>query len=213
MKFLTNILAKFKGKPKAASDIWKDNEGVINFAFSAGGKDYYCFDDLINKPYKRALAAIDFYRELSMNVDKEYLKLHYAKAKEILSGKAINIQDIIKLTQINEFLGERLFKLGPSPDLIYKLASVVYFDKSENPTNYDFKFNQEKIKGWKKEFPDGSFFLQKPIKTLVPFLNESQESLNTYLQVWAGIESLHLESLSLQQSEAKDLKESSNTAQ
>ena len=191
MKFLTNILNAFKKKPKSASDIWKDTRFVIKFAFQCDGIDYYCFEDLVNKPYERALTAIDFYSELQMNIDHEYLTLHIKAMREILNSSKISIFDIHKL---NEQMAERVGMIR-SPELIYKLASVVYFDKNENPTTYDFKYNQEKIKSWKKSFPDGSFFLQTPIQALVPFLTDSELNLETYQSLWEKVAKVHSDTL------------------
>lgn len=199
---IRNLKSVFKKHPK---DIWPDSKFVIKYAFTACGRDYYMMDDLVNLPYERALTAIDFYNEFSMGVDVEFLKLHTAKVRELLTTKkTINVFEINKL---NEQLAERV-EFIRSPNLIYKLASVVYFDKSESPTVYDFKYNDEKIKRWKDEFKDGSFFLLKPIQELVPFLAESELNLKTYQETWDKIERLHLEGVSLQSSENSSSRES-----
>jgi len=192
MKYLQRIWSIFRHKPKAASDIWKDSRFVINYAFTADGTDYYCFDDMVNKPYERALTAIDFYSELQMNCDHDYLVLHVKAIREVLNSAKINIFEINK---INEQMAERIAMIR-SPELIYKLASVVYFDKKENPTAYDFKYNQEKIKRWKEAFPSGSFFSQEPIKVLVPFLVDSEQNLETYQSLWEKVHQYHLDVLS-----------------
>lgn len=192
LKLIQNIKAAFRKHPK---ELWPDSRFVIKHAFRACGKDYYMMDDMVNLPYERALTAIDFYNEFSMGVDIEFLKLHTAKIRELLTTKkTINVFEINKL---NEQLAEKVDFIR-SPNLIYKLASVVYFDKSEDPTTYDFKYNDEKIKRWKSEFKEGSFFLLKPIKDLVPFLAESQLNLKTYLEMWEKVEKVHLEGVSLQ---------------
>ena len=183
------LLSKFKRKPKTGSEIWKDSAYVINFSFSSGGVDYYCFEDSTNIPYERAFTTMDFFNEVSMNVDIEYLKLHTKAIKNILSKTTINVFDINKL---NEQLNEKITMIR-SPDLIMKLASVIYFDKNESPIKYDFIYNQKKIARWNKEFPDGSFFLSKPISVLLPSLNESPENLKNYRELFQKVDSLHLE--------------------
>lgn len=201
MKFLQNIFKKFKRKPKLASDIWRDSRFVINHAFTADGVDYYCFDDLVNQPYERALTSIDFYNELQMNVDHEYLSAQVKAIREILTAPKINIFDIHK---INEQMAERIGMIR-SPELIYKLASVIYFDKNENPTVYDFKYNQEKIKRWKEAFPDGSFFSQAPIRALHPFLVDSEMNFLTYQSLWEKVAKRHLDVLLSHLSESINL--------
>jgi hypothetical protein len=66
-------------------------------------------------------------------------------------------------------------------DLVYKLASVVFFDKSESPTHYEHGYNQKKIEHWKKNASMYDFFLQMPLQELVPFLKQSGEDTQVYL--------------------------------
>lgn len=200
MNTLKKLIAAFgRVFRKHSKDIWKDSRFVIKHAFTSNGIDYYCMDDLVNMPYERALTAIDFYNEFSMGVDVEFLKMHVAKVRELLTTKrTINVFEINK---INEQLAERI-EFIHSPNLIYKLASVVYFDSNEDPTTYDFKYNDEKIKRWKREYKDGSFFLLKPIQELVPFLKESELNLKIYQEMWEKVEKIHLDGVSLQSSES-----------
>ncbi len=146
MKFLRNIFRKLRS-PKDPKSIWKDSRYVIEFAFQAGGESYYKFNDLANMPYERAFTSVDFYTEMQMNVDYAYLKQHVKAVREILTKNKINVFDVHKL---NEQMAERLDMIR-SANLMYKLASVVYFDKNENPSVYDAKYNIEKIKRWKKK--------------------------------------------------------------
>jgi hypothetical protein len=53
-------------------------------------------------------------------------------------------------------------------DLMYKLASVLYIDKKENPYNYDTEYNDKKIKSWQKDKQIDSFFLQMPLSDYLP---------------------------------------------
>jgi hypothetical protein len=46
-------------------------------------------------------------------------------------------------------LAQRL-KLPKDTELLYKLASVVYFDKEESPEVYDFEYAKKKIAFWKE---------------------------------------------------------------
>jgi hypothetical protein len=84
--------------------------------------------------------------------------------------------NIFKIRELNQFLKERIDFVYDS-DLVYKLASVIYFDKSENPYKYDMKYGQEKIRKWKESGESLAFFLETPIKKLLPFQDMSEEDL------------------------------------
>jgi hypothetical protein len=191
-KGLIKFLAALKRKPKDPKAVWPDSKYVIKFAFRAGNIDYYCFDDLINLPYERAFCAMDFYKELDMNCDRKYLQLHYSAIEKLLRRNPV---DIFAINALNNQMKERV-EFIRSPNLIYKMASVVYFDKNESPIVYDAKYNINKIIHWKECFPGGSFFLLKPIQSFIPFLQESQMNLEHYQKIWDGMEKVHLENLS-----------------
>jgi len=155
-------------------------ESRIIEAFTCGGTNYYQFDDAFNMPNERALTALTYYEELRMRCTREFLQEHCEAIEGILSDpKRINIP---KLAILNRQLKERLDWIF-EPDIAYKLASVVYFDKTENPYRYDMKYGQKKIEHWKKTKGVDDFFLQKPLLDLIPFLKDSELNLEIYSQV------------------------------
>lgn len=208
MKFITNIKRKFskwfKHNEIPAKDIWSDSEYVINYAFTCGGVDYYCFDDLGNKPFERALQCVTFYTELGENCTKEVMKEFHTALGKCFIGNKIDISQVIK---IHSVLGDRLYKLPPAPSIIKRIASVVYFDKNEKPTKYDYDYNLKKIKHWEKHLPNDDFFLFQPIKKLIPYLNESDVNISNYLKVWNELENMTLENLLQPQSQKVNNKE------
>lgn len=170
-----------------------DQKYKVVEAFRLNGVTYFQFDDSFQIPTGRAWAALTYFHELEMKCDKGYLDKH-TKAMEILLSdpKKININAI---AIINKNLKERL-NLAPFPDHIYKLASVIYFDESESPFNYDFKYNQQKIDKWKKEGSILDFFLTVPLQELIPSLTLPARNLETYFQVSAEIDKMHHSDLS-----------------
>lgn len=192
MNIWNKLKAKLQRKPRDPKDIWKDDRYVIKHVFTAGGIDYYAFDDQSNMPYERSFQSLVYFNELSENCTKEVMKEFHTEFGKCFQGQKV---DLTRLIKIHSVLGDRLYKLPPAPALIERLASVIYFDKNENPTTYDMKYNLEKIARWKKDFPEGSFFLFEPIKTLAPFLKESQMNLSTYLKTWEKLESMTLSDL------------------
>lgn len=182
-----NLLNKIFGNktPK----LHKNIDHKIDLAFELNGVKYYCFDDAFNVPYERALTALTYYEEFRMRCTRDFLKLHVKATDEALNkGKLTNA------AILNNQLKERLdFIL--EPDLLYKLASVIYFDENESPLTYDFKYNDSKIKIFKENKDLNAFFLQSHIQQLVPFLKDVDLNLELYSKVVSEATELHLENI------------------
>ena len=151
-------------------------------AFVLDGVQYYQFEDTFGIPVERAFAALDIYGEVQSKCTRDYLLAHSAAIKETLGQKRI---DILKIGQLIQQLDERLEMIFDA-DLIYKLASVVYFDATENPYKYDYKYGIEKMRKFQKSDIE-AFFLNSPIKEFLPFKDISKEDLSTYIQVGRAI--------------------------
>jgi len=177
---------------KDPKKIFPNQKHIIEYAFSVAGVDYYQFNDVYNLPYERGLTALSFYEEARMRCSREYLERHIKAVREILRAKKI---DIFKLNQLNEQMNERL-NLQLDVDLLYKVASIIFFDKNENPILYDMEYCKKKIDFWKKNKGVSDFFLQKPIKDLIPFLQKVDFDLDTYSQMNKELNKIHLGNLS-----------------
>lgn len=158
------------------------------------GVTYYTFNDAFKMPAGRALCAVAIYEELRMRCTAEYLAKH-VRATELLLSPSDKRLRLGELAQINQNLKDRL-ALAPFPDHIYKLASVTFFDENENPTSYDFAYNQRKIEKWKQDPAMLDFFLKTKFKDLMPSLNSQDISASTFFKVSQQIDTLHQNSLS-----------------
>lgn len=195
--------------PKFASQLQPEHRVV--YAFTAGGKDFFKFDDTMNIPCGRSFKALSYYEELNMRCTREYLqgvmtasKNLHAEIKTILKSREVNIISIYeKVEELDKFSTDTLSRLDYITDYeaILKLASVVYFDESENPYDYDFKYGSEKIRMWKKEKPD-DFFLSQPIQSLMPQINLSPEDLVTYMMTLKQMTNEQIQAISSHLSEA-----------
>ena len=172
IQFFKNI---FKRKPKFSVE----NKTEIIPAFELGGIQYYQFDSALALPYLRGLAAIEIYTEMQMKVDYDYLKQHTEAFDKIIGESKLTVNSIVRLKQLNDHIKERL-QWAVDIDLAYKLASVVYFDKNEDPNKYDSAYNARKIKLWKQSEDVNAFFLRQPISNLIPFLQESGMNVGSY---------------------------------
>lgn len=148
----------------------------IEYAFTCAGRKYYRFADISNLPYERGLQAIMVYNEVDMRCSREYLSKHIEAMDKILHEKNI---DIYKINQLNEMLKQRL-NLITDVDLLYKLASVCYFDDSEKPEVYEPEYAEKKIAIWRKDKGVHAFFMQQPLLELMPFLRKQKVDLDTY---------------------------------
>jgi len=168
-------LFKHKLKPYLVDEKYK----VIP-AFAIGGIDYWMFESTTDVPTGRFFAAMGVYTEMEMNCDKQYLETHCKAMEKILSNpKSIRLDYIL---QINNNLKERL-ELMPFPDYIYKLASVIFFDKTESMYSYDYDYNKLKIENWKSVGGGIDFFSRTPLKELVPSLSLPEKDSLTYLTI------------------------------
>lgn len=166
----------------------------VKYAFTVKGVDYYEMDDLMNQPYERAVTCLIYYEEFNQRVTRDYLLQHVkavSKALQVVPGQAL---DYGKAIQLNKNLEERLNWIIDG-DLAYKLASVVFFDKNENPSVYDHAYNQKKIAFWKKEATAKDFFFTQPLLKLIPFLKDYESNLETYLAVTESVKQLQQKNL------------------
>jgi len=146
------------------------------------------FDDIFSIPSIRGLQALDYYEEFNMRCTKDYLTKWTESAEKILSdNKKIKLIDLATLVK---HLQERL-KMIPVSDHIYKIASVIFFDQDENPYNFDREYNRKKIELWKKDPEVLSFFLQTPLRDLIPYLDSAGASLQTYSGIVKELNTIH----------------------
>lgn len=143
-------------KNKLFSKQWKKNAKYpIVYAFTYLGKDYYEFKDSFNIPYQRALIAVNYQEEYNMRMTREMLKEFIGAIEETLNANPIQITKIMELIQC---MKDRL-DWSFDTELIFKLASVLYFTDNENPAFYDVIYNSQKIKEWKQSNYLEFFFL------------------------------------------------------
>ena len=187
-----NTIAKIKSKFGGRPTFLVDPISPIKEAFISGGTTYYMFEDIFAMPSQRALEATTYYEEMKSKISKEYLTEYLEAMTETLSNpKGINLSTIVLL---NNTLKERN-ELIMDSDIIFKLASVLYFDKNENPYRYDMKYNHNKIKNWKANEDVASFFFRTPIKSFLGYMNMSEKDLSSYLQIAEKVKTEHLKIL------------------
>ena len=171
----------------------------IEYAFTSGGTKYYRYADIHNLPYDRGLTAMQVYNEVEMRCSLEFLKLYTKTVEDILMAKDINIYN---LKAANDILKQRL-QLSVDVELLYRLASVCFFDKTENPRVYDQQYAEKKIAKWRKDAKVADFFSQIPMRELMPFLARVNFDLDTYTPINEQLNQSHSETLRFLSSQAR----------
>lgn len=185
MNLLTKLLKR------NTKSIFPNQKHMIEYAFTVKGVKYYQFNDVFQIPYERGLMALAVYEEVRMKCTREYLLKHVEACRKILHDNKI---DIYKLNALNEQMSDRL-NLAFDTDLLYKLASVVFFDKKENPAVYEPDYCKKKIEFWRENKDVNAFFLQKPLVELIPFLRDVDFDLQKYSETVKKVNKMHSEIL------------------
>lgn len=187
MKLYYYLKSLFERKPEVTDPIEK--------SFQIKGVNYYKYKDISKVKNQRALTVNDFYNELSMRTDRDFLLKHCEACNKILNSTTI---DIYNLKTLVMQLQERLEMIYET-DLIYKIASVVFFTKDENYLEYDDLSGREKIALFKqqdKEDPKMGFFFGTLFKSLIGSTDMSDKDLLIYMTVGQQITKASLKTIS-----------------
>jgi hypothetical protein len=172
----------FKKSPKPEFNLsHPDIANLIEEAFKAGGKTYYRFKEERLIPVGRYKYIYSYLKEVDLRMNLETLQNYVKDFKNLLNGsgpkKVIQIGELWKLL-LNL---ESRISLAFEPATVERLASVVYFDDTEDLSTYDKKYGTQKVEIWKKHLKH-DFFLTKPMGELLGLRDISIESLEDYIQ-------------------------------
>lgn len=162
--------------------VWQIEEGhVIEPAFISGGVQYYRLKDYFNTFSLRGLMALQVYEEWNMRMTREQLTEFINKFDKIMSNpKAINIGEMARLVG---GLKERVEFVMPTTEIVYKFASVAFFDRNESPYSYDPEYCKAKIQRWKEAGDISDFFIVTRLRDMIPLPELSEEDLRVCLTV------------------------------
>jgi len=173
------------GKPKL--------DHPVEYRFSIGKERFYQFKDISKIKCQRALTVSDFYNELAMRTTRDFLLLHTEAIDKELNRDSISIDQIISLKTLNQQLKERLEMIYET-DIIYKIASVVFFTLDENVYEYDDQLGRERIALFKSQ--GDAFFFGTLFKNLIGLKDISEADLKTYMKVGETITKEHFKTIS-----------------
>ncbi len=167
---------------------------ITKYAFTVDGIEYKEFDTPANIPAMRGLKFLSVYNECDMRCDRFYLNALSDAIEAQFNKPKLGFTEMNNIRTWNAQLKERLTWVY-SEDLIYKLASVFFFDASENPNDWEWKHALEKIELWKKKMTFWEFISNEPIQRLIPYLKDFGANSMSYSQTQKEKDLAQLENL------------------
>lgn len=171
---------KFWNKPKVNNEFHNIHHpvfaGQIDTAFmSKHGVQYYRFAKEINMPYGRYQMVQTYFLEHELKLSFKLFKQYIQSIKDFVNvGKLDKVMEtILKM--------EARAELAFSPEQAYNLASIVYFDETEDLYKYDLTYNKKKIARWRED-GDLGFFYTEPLSELLGLKNFSEQDLAVYIK-------------------------------
>jgi hypothetical protein len=160
----------------------KERWDQIEYVFTSGGVNYFKFVSEVNIPFQRAIAARDILTEELWQINPDQLKGWLKGLINVITDeKKKGDKKIYELGVLAHRLQEQL-DMSFSLTRMMKLATVLYFDEQENPLDYQYPYNGEKMKHWMKHNDVEGFFLKLPEVLLMPSGQELVKNFPTYLQ-------------------------------
>ena len=160
----------------------KERWDQIEFVFESGGVNYFKFVSEVNIPFQRAVAARDILTEELWQINPDQLTAWNTGLIQVITDeKKKPDKKLFEIGVLAHRLKEQL-DMSFSLTRQLKLASVVYFDEHENPLDYQYPYNHEKIKHWMANNDVPDFFLRLPEYASMPSGRELAENFPTYLQ-------------------------------
>lgn len=169
-------------------------EAKKELAFTCNGVDYYQFTDgglpIYYNRFRAFQNTVDNHNQFKVTdaVFTEYLDMVDKMTNDRSLEAERRIVEIQRLTQTLKFRREQSNNLT----LVYEIASVWFFDQSEDPAEYDYAYGQKKSKIWAENnlaiLPNGetvnllAFFLRTPLNRFIDFQDLSQTGTLKYLK-------------------------------
>lgn len=120
-----------------------------------------------------------FLAEVNLRMTAGMLQTYLSELEKHLDGGK-GVINLSKAFQVIYAMRTRI-NLGFDPHLVKTLASIVYFDESEDLSDYDKTYCDKKIKYW-ESYDCYDFFLTRPIAELCNLNGSSVTALKTYIQ-------------------------------
>lgn len=161
-----------------------DFDGKIERAFESGGVTYYRFTRESAMPWGRYMIMQDFLDAQKLRITLPLLKKYMETLKKVLNGS----KGVIELSKAFQVIGqiESRIELAFETETTLKLASILFFDDTEDLYKYDAGHNNRKIAAW-KEAKATDFFYVMPMIEFLGLSDSSPADLVTFMEAQRGI--------------------------
>lgn len=176
---LFKIKRLFKRRQDIKNVYHRDLEGKVEPAFRANGKQYYRFVKDVEMYWGRYMFLQTFLYEQNLRMDLKMLGAYMDKLIKVLNGT----KGVIELGKAFQIIGQiqSRCELAFETETTYRLASVLYFDDTEDLWTYDKPYNDKKIISW-KEARTVDFFYQQPMTEFLNLSNSLPADLQTFME-------------------------------
>ena len=152
----------------------------IEPVFECGGVTYYRTRDVFSTFAGRGMKMLEVSEEWQNRMTNERLIQFIQAMENELNEPKIKLTNISNLIQK---MKERVMFPVPTSELVVKMASVAFFDATEDPHEVDETYTREvKIPHWKKYGVD-DFFLGMNLRELMGFPSISKEDFDKVSRV------------------------------
>lgn len=143
------------------------------------GVQYYRFKKEISMPWGRYMYLQTFLSEAALRMSTDLLKKYMENLTKILNGN----KGVIELGKAFQIIGQiqSRCELAFETETTYRLASVLYFDDTEDLYSYDKAYNDLKIQSW-KEAKTLDFFYMMPMTVYLNLSDLSPQDLQTFIE-------------------------------
>lgn len=181
IKFLKRVFGNAEPAPNIYHPDFKDN---IEPAFKSRGVQYYRMKKETKIPFGRYRRMQEYLLEYDLRMKLETFIAYLDGLEKNLFGAVgtVNLNNAFKI--INNMRAR--VSLAFTPQQAYNLASIVYFDDTENLYGYDEEHNKKKVAAWMED-KKVDFFYTRPLDELLDLRNFSETDLINFIQVSSGI--------------------------
>lgn len=172
------------------------DKAPIEFAFEFDNVKYYRLQDIMNLSTHRAIATLPLYSEMESRTTRAFQSATAQAIIDALTPQSknnknysIKIPDALRMAQVLKERADFIFE----PVTMMKLASVIFFDETEDQNIYDAAYGQKKIERWSKD--PNLFFSLTSIKQLIPYSDQLNYDTRIYLRALIPILNYQLGSL------------------
>lgn len=181
MNILKRLFTKAEPYPNIYHPDFKDK---VEFAFRSRGVTYYRMTKGTQIPFGRYRRMQEYFLEYDLRMKITTFMAYLNDLEKHLFG-ATGTVNLNKAYEIIASMKARA-NLAFAPTQAYNLATVVYFDDTENLYGYDENHNKKKAKAWQED-KKVDFFYMRPLDELLGLTGYSEADLINYIQTSSEI--------------------------